>query len=75
MIEKETIDLILDYLFWLATAWLTTFLFLTIFSSSTISGQMTEYKIIQVGKLFMTGLSVYVFVWFIRGIFTRKWWY
>ena len=75
MIEKETIDLILDYLFWLATAWLTTFLFLTIFSLSTISGQMTEYKIIQVGKLFMTGVSVDVFVWFIRGIFTRKWWY
>ena len=75
MIEKDTIVLILDYLFWLATAWLTTFLFLTIFSLSTISGQMTEYKIIQVGKLFMTGLSVYVFVRFIRGIFTRKWWY
>ena len=31
MIEKETIDLILDYLFWLATAWLTTFLSLQFF--------------------------------------------
>ena len=55
VMDKDLINTILEGLFWLATAWLTVFLFLTIFSLSNISGQMDEYKILQVGKLAVIG--------------------
>ena len=73
--NKDTIETILEGLFWLATAWLTVFLFLTIFALANISGQMDEYKIIQVSKLAILGLSVYIFVWVARGLLVKKWWY
>ena len=75
VMDKDLINTILEGLFWLATAWLTIFLFLTIFSLANISGQMDEYKIFQVGKLAIIGTSVYVFFWVLRGIISRKWWY
>ena len=75
VMDKDLINTILEGLFWFATAWLTVFLFLTIFSLSNISGQMDEYKILQVGKLAFIGTSVYVFFWVLRGIISRKWWY
>ena len=75
VMDKDLINTILEGLFWLATAWLTVFLFLTIFSLSNISGQMDEYKILQVGKLAIIGTSVYVFFCFLWGIISRKWWY
>ena len=64
--DKELLNTILEGLFWLATAWLTVFMFLTIFALSTISGQMDEYKILQVGKLALVGLSVYLFFWVLK---------
>ena len=73
--DKDLINLILEGLFWLATAWLTVFMFLTIFALSSISGQMDEYKLLQIGKLIFLGASVYIFVWLIRGLIVRKWWY
>ena len=73
--DKDLLNTILEGLFWLATAWLTVFLFLTIFSLSNISGQMDEYKILQVGKLAIIGTSVYVVFWALRGIISKKWWY
>ena len=73
--NKDTIETILEGLFWLATAWLTVFLFLTIFALANIAGQMDEYKIIQVSKLAILGLSVYIFVWVTRGLLVKKWWY
>tara|TARA_B100000965_G_scaffold307889_1_gene266898 strand:+ start:655 stop:879 length:225 start_codon:yes stop_codon:yes gene_type:complete len=73
--NKDTIETILEGLFWLATAWLTVFLFLTIFALANIAGQMDEYKIIQVSKLAILGLSVYIFVWVARGLLVKKWWY
>ena len=73
--DKELVNTILEGLFWLATAWLTVFMFLTIFALSTISGQMDEYKILQVGKLALIGLSVYLFFWILRGLICKKWWY
>ena len=75
VMDKDLLNTILEGLFWLATAWLTVCLFLTIFSLSNISGQMDEYKIFQVGKLAAIGTSVYVFFWVLRGIISRKWWY
>ena len=68
-------ETILEGLFWLATAWLTVFLFLTIFALANIAGQMDEYKLIQVSKLAILGLSVYVFTWVTRGLLVNKWWY
>ena len=53
--DKDLINLILEGLFWLATAWLTVFMFLTIFALSSISGQMDEYKLLQIGKLIFLG--------------------
>ena len=73
--NKDTIETILEGLFWLATAWLTVFLFLTIFALANIAGQMDEYKIIQVSKLAILGLSVYIFIWVARGLLVKKWWY
>ena len=73
--NKDTMETILEGLFWLATAWLTVFLFLTIFALANIAGQMDEYKIIQVSKLAILGLSVYLFVWVARGLLVKKWWY
>jgi len=73
--NKDTIETILEGLFWLATAWLTVFLFLTIFALANIAGQMDEYKLIQVSKLAILGLSVYVFFWVTRGLIVKKWWY
>ena len=75
VMNKDLINTILEGLFWLATAWLTIFLFLTIFSLANISGQMDEYKIFQVGKLAIIGISVYVFFWALRGVISIKWWY
>ena len=75
VMDKDLLNTILEGLFWLATAWLTVSLFLTIFSLSNISGQMDEYKILQVGKLAIIGTSVYVFFWALRGIISKKWWY
>ncbi len=68
-------ETILEGLFWLATAWLTVFLFLTIFALANIAGQMDEYKLIQVSKLAILGLSVYIFTWVTRGLLVNKWWY
>ena len=60
--SKDTIETILEGLFWLATAWLTVFLFLTIFALANIAGQMDEYKLAQVGKLAILGcLSIYLY--------------
>ncbi len=59
--DKDTLNTILEGLFWLATAWLTVFVFLSIFVLESISGQMNEYQILQVGKLFLLGTSVYTF--------------
>ena len=73
--NKDTMETILEGLFWLATAWLTVFLFLTIFALANIAGQMDEYKIIQVSQLAILGLSVYLFVWVARGLLVKKWWY
>lgn len=73
--DKDLINTILEGLFWLATAWLTVFMFLTIFGLASISGQMDEYKILQVGKLAVIGISVYTFFWLLRGIISKKWWY
>ena len=73
--SKDTIETILEGLFWLATAWLTVFLFLTIFALANIAGQMDEYKLAQVGKLAILGLSVYLLVWILRGVLVKKWWY
>lgn len=73
--NKDVINSILEALFWLATAWLTVFLFLTIFALSNIAGQMDAHKLHQIGKLIILGLSVYVFFWLIRGIISKKWWY
>jgi hypothetical protein len=36
---------------------------------------MDEYKLLQIGKLIFLGTSVYIFVWLIRGLIVRKWWY
>ena len=73
--NKDTMETILEGLFWLATAWLTVFLFLTIFALANIAGQMDEYKLIQVSKLAILGLSVYVFFWVTGGLIVKKWWY
>jgi hypothetical protein len=73
--NKDTVNSILEGVFWLATAWLTIFMFLSIFALANISGQMDEYKILQVGKLAIIGSSVYVFFWALRGVISRKWWY
>jgi len=73
--NKDTVNSILEGVFWLATAWLTIFMFLSIFALANISGQMDEYKILQVGKLAIIGTSVYVFFWVLRGVISRKWWY
>ena len=73
--NKDTVNSILEGAFWLATAWLTIFMFLSIFALASISGQMDEYKILQVGKLAIIGSSVYVFFWALRGVISRKWWY
>ena len=73
--NKDTVNSILEGVFWLATAWLTIFMFLSIFALASISGQMDEYKILQVGKLAIIGSSVYVFFWALRGVVSRKWWY
>ena len=73
--NKDTVNSILEGVFWLATAWLTIFMFLSIFALANISGQMDEYKILQVGKLAVIGTSVYVFFWALRGAISRKWWY
>jgi|TARA_B110000914_G_C15384656_1_gene409483 hypothetical protein len=73
--NKDTVNSILEGVFWLATAWLTIFMFLSIFALASISGQMDEYKILQVGKLAIIGSSVYVFFWALRGVISRKWWY
>ena len=73
--NKDTVNSILEGVFWLATAWLTIFMFLSIFALASISGQMDEYKILQVGKLAIIGSSVYVFCWALRGVISRKWWY
>jgi|TARA_B100001063_G_C16251734_1_gene305685 hypothetical protein len=73
--DKDLINTILEGLFWLATAWLTVFMFLTIFGLASISGQMDEYKILQVGKLAVIGISVYTFIWLLRGVISKKWWY
>ena len=73
--NKDTVNSILEGVFWLATAWLTIFMFLSIFALANISGQMDEYKILQVGKLAIIGTSVYVFSWALRGLISRKWWY
>ena len=73
--NKDTVNSILEGVFWLATAWLTIFMFLSIFALANISGQMDEYKILQVGKLAIIGTSVYVFFWALRGLISRKWWY
>ena len=37
--------------------------------------KMDEYKILQVGKLALVGLSVYLFFWILRGLVSKKWWY
>jgi hypothetical protein len=50
-------------------------MFLTIFGLASISGQMDEYKILQVGKLAVIGISVYTFIWLLRGVISKKWWY
>jgi hypothetical protein len=50
-------------------------MFLTIFGLASISGQMDEYKILQVGKLAVIGISVYTFFWLLRGVISKKWWY
>ena len=73
--NKDTVNSILEGVFWLATAWLTIFMFLSIFALASISGQMDEYKILQLGKLAIIGSSVYVFFWALRGVISRKWWY
>ena len=73
--DKDLINTILEGLFWLATAWLTVFMFLTIFGLASISGQMDEYKILQVGKLAVIGISVYTFFWLLRGVISKKLWY
>jgi len=73
--DKDLINSILEALFWLLTAWLTVFMFLSIFALASISGQMDEYKLLQVGKLIMLGLSVYLFFWILRGFISKKWWY
>ena len=73
--NKDLINSILEALFWLATAWLTVFMFLTIFALASISGQMDEYKLLQVAKLTIIGISVYGFFWILRGIISKKWWY
>tara|TARA_B100001996_G_scaffold354969_1_gene317261 strand:- start:828 stop:1052 length:225 start_codon:yes stop_codon:yes gene_type:complete len=73
--DKDTLNTILEGLFWLATAWLTVFVFLSIFVLESISGQMNEYQILQVGKLFLLGTSVYTFFWVLRGLISKKWWY
>ena len=73
--DKDTLNTILEGLFWLATAWLTVFVFLSIFVLESISGQMNEYQILQVGKLFLLGTSVYTFFWILRGLISKKWWY
>ena len=72
--DKDTLNTILEGLFWLATAWLTVFVFLSIFVLESISGQMNEYQILQVGKLFLLGTSVYTFFWILRGLISKKWW-
>tara|TARA_B110000014_G_C19730589_1_gene381521 strand:+ start:119 stop:358 length:240 start_codon:yes stop_codon:yes gene_type:complete len=73
--DKDIVNTILEALFWLATAWLTIFMFLTIFSLSVISMQMTVYKIMEIAKLPLIGCSVYVVVWLARGLISKKWWY
>ena len=73
--NKDTLNAILEGLFWLATAWLTFFVFLSIFALESISGQMDEYKIMQVSKLIVLGTSVYIFFWVLRGLISKKWWY
>jgi hypothetical protein len=73
--NKDTLNTILEGLFWLATAWLTVFVFLSIFALESISGQMDEYKIMQVSKLIVLGTSVYIFFWVLRGLISKKWWY
>ena len=73
--DKDLVNSILEALFWLATAWLTVFMFLTIFALASISGQMDEYKLMQVAKLAVIGISVYGFFLILRGIVSKKWWY
>ena len=73
--DKDLLNSILEALFWLATAWLTVFLFLTIFALSNIAGQMDEHKLFQIGKLMILGLSVYIFFWLLRGVVCIKCWF
>ena len=70
--KRETVEQILEALFWLATGVLTVFVFLTIFALSYAGGQLTEYKIIQIAKLPLVGLSIYVFFWFTLPIISKN---
>ena len=73
--KRETVEQILEALFWLATGVLIVFVFLSIFAVSYASGQLTEYKIIQIAKLPLVGICIYIFFWLVRGLIARKWWY
>jgi len=75
VMDKDIVNSILEALFWLATAWLTIFMLLTIFSLSFISMQMNVYKLMEIAKLPFIGCSVYLVVWLARGLISKKWWY
>lgn len=75
VMDKDIVNSILEAIFWLATAWLTIFMFLTIFSLANISMQMTVYKLLQIAKLIFIGVSVYMAAWLARGLISKKWWY